>query len=64
MTLTEIRLACLKLARPDAMSNVHDAALIVARAKAFEEYVGVPEAPAQNTLSLPAAGGDRAKPKT
>lgn len=38
MTDTQIRLECLRLAVPSGISNP-DAALIVARARAFEEYV-------------------------
>ena len=58
MTLDEIRLACLKLARSDGMTNAHEAALIVARARSFEEYV------TQNskTLSLPTQRGDQREP--
>ena len=38
MTLEQIRLECLRLAVPHGISNP-DAALIVARARAFETYV-------------------------
>lgn len=37
--LRDIRLACLKLAKPESMSNADDAGRIVARARLFESYV-------------------------
>ncbi len=58
MTPEEIRLACLKLARPDGMTNAHDAALIVARARSFEEYVCTQNKP----TSLPEERRDQTKP--
>jgi hypothetical protein len=78
MSPVEIRLACLKLARPDGMTNALDAALIVARARSFEEYVNPkphqefimatagpasPNAtPSKPTLTLPTERGDQGKP--
>lgn len=54
MTPEEIRLACLKLARPDVTQNP-DAELILARAKAFEVYV------TSKSPAMPAQSGDRGK---
>ena len=59
MSPEEIRLACLKLARPDGMTNTHDAALIVARARSFEDYVCTQN---NTPTSLPVERRDQTKP--